>query len=191
MTNRKADEHPPVDVERNGRLIADLFGERTAALRGIARRYGIAADQIDDVLQSAVVSVLQAYRGPSDADQLFSYTAAAIRTTAAKAHRRHQRKESHLVAMSTRAANDIAGTEVECPQIDHEASDPADLVIAREETRDARARLHELPQLERTILALGAAGFGNAEIAAAVGLSERALRKRVTRAHKHLRDHGQ
>jgi RNA polymerase sigma factor (sigma-70 family) len=188
MTDPRAEKREPVDVERNGRLLELLYRDRHGALQSIARRYGIAGDQVDDVVQSALAAVLGAYRGPADPRQLFSYTATSIRTAAAKAHRRHQRKESRLAGMPREQRNDLVGTQAERSQLDVEAPDPAETAIARERARAARERLRKLPELERTILVLGAAGYGNTEIAAITGLSERAVRKRVTRAHRRLRE---
>lgn len=186
MTDPQAESRGPVDLERNARLIEQLYRNHRAALCSVARRQGIAADQVDDVVQSAMAAVLGAYRGPAEADQLFSYTATAVRNCAWKAHRRHGRKESHLAAMPTHQLNDRVGTDQEVAFIDPEASDPADLVVLRETLEAERKRLAKLPEIEREILVLGAAGYGNREIAAIVGLSERAVRKRVTRARRRL-----
>jgi RNA polymerase sigma factor (sigma-70 family) len=186
MTDPQAEQREPVDLERNARLIEELYRSRRTALWAVARRYGIAADQVEDVVQSAIAAVLGAYRGPADLDQLFSYTATAVRNGASKAHRRHARKESHLAAMPTQERNDLVGTDLEVALIDPEASDPAELVVRREQLEAARERIADLPELEREILVLGAAGYGNREIAAIVGLSERAVRKRVTRARRRL-----
>lgn len=186
MTDPQAEKREPVDLQRNARLIDELYRRRGEALRSVARRYGIAADQVDDVVQSAMAAVLGAYRGPAEADQLFSYAATAVRTAVAKLHRRHARKESHLAAMPTQERNDLVGTDQELAFVDPEASDPAEVVIRRADHASARALLETVPVIERTILVLGAAGYGNREIAAIVGLSERAVRKRVTRARRRL-----
>jgi len=186
MTDPAAEKREPVDIERNGRLLEELYRERHGALRSIARRYGIADEQVDDIVQSAVVAVLGAYRGPADPGQLYRYTATAVRTAAAKAHRRHRRKESRVASTPVGEQGDLAAADVES-QLDVHAPDPAELAITHESAGAAGDRLRDLPELERTILVLGAAGYGNAEIAAITGLSERAVRKRVTRAHRRLR----
>lgn len=186
MTDPQAENREPVDLERNARLVEELYRKRRSALGSVARRHGVAADQVDDIVQSALAAVLAAYRGPAEPDQLFSYAATAVRTTVAKAYRRHARKESHLAAMPTQERNDLVGTDHELAFIDPESSDPAEVVMRREETAAAREQLAKLPAIEREILILGAAGYGNREIAAIVGLSERAVRKRVTRARRRL-----
>jgi RNA polymerase sigma factor (sigma-70 family) len=188
MTDPQAENRKPVDLKRNAVLIERLYRARRTALRGVARRYGMPADQVDDAVQSALAAVMAAYRGPANLDQLFSYTATAVRHTVARTHRRHARKESRLAAMPTQERNDLVGTRQELAFIDPDASDPADLVVRREETKVARERLAKLPAIEREILLLGAAGYGNPEIAEIVGLSERAVRKRVTRARRRLSD---
>jgi RNA polymerase sigma-70 factor (ECF subfamily) len=186
MTDPQAENRDPVDRERNARLIEELYRRRGAALRSLARRYGTDPDQVDDVVHSAVAAVLAAYRGPAEIDQLFSYAATAVRTTVAKLHRRHARKESHLAAIPTQERNDLVGTDQELAFVDPEACDPAEIAIRRADHARARELLRSLPTIERTILILGAAGFGNGEIASMVGLSERAVRKRVTRARRRL-----
>ena len=88
--------------------------------------------------------------------------------------------------MPSAERNDILATPVQIELIDPDAADPLDVVTRREDVEMARKRLAELPAVEREILALGAAGYGNPEIAEIVGLSERAVRKRVTRARHRL-----
>src|SRR4051794_1694387 len=107
MTDPQAENREPVDLQRNARLVEELYRKRGSALGSVARRHGSPVDQVDDIVQSALAAVLAAYRGPADLAQLFSYAATAVRRTVAKAHRRHARKESHLAAVPTQQQNDL------------------------------------------------------------------------------------
>jgi RNA polymerase sigma factor (sigma-70 family) len=92
------------------------------------------------------------------------------------------------VAMPTQRLKDFSDGGREAPLPDPEASDPLDLAIAREEVEELRLALLELPDEQRAVLVLTAAGFGHSEISARLGLSERAVRKRVERANRTLRE---
>jgi RNA polymerase sigma factor (sigma-70 family) len=186
MTDPHAETRKPADLKRNARLIDRLYREQRGRLRAVARRHGAGPDQVDDIVQSALAAVISAYRGPASLDDLFSYTAVAVRTAVWREHRRYERKESHQIAMPSQERNDMLGSSEEIALVDPDAADPLDLISRREDVEQARRRLAELPVIEREILALGAGGYGNPEIAAIVGLSERAVRKRVTRARRRL-----
>jgi DNA-directed RNA polymerase specialized sigma24 family protein len=82
---------------------------------------------------------------------------------------------------------DRTETRVFSGLVDPEASDPLDRAIDDEEVGEAVERLTALPPLERAVVVLGAAGFSLEEIGSIVGLSKRAVRKRVTRANELLR----
>jgi len=190
MTDPRTEKPEPVDRERNARLVESLYRTSAAKLGRIAARHGIRGEAIEDVVQSALLGILRSYRGPDDAAQLYSYAARAVQNEAGKVHRRHARKESRLVAPPTTPRGNFVHEHEQVWPADIEAADPLECVIAAESVAGAIERLRELPEPERAILLLGAAGYGVAEIAERVGLSERAVRKRVTRANARLRELG-
>ena len=146
-----------------------------------ARIVGADPDAVEDVVQAALTSFIQAFPGPDEVEPAWHYLLRCVATAAHKAARRHGRKESHNVG--------IEGLGVPNGYLaDVAAADPAERALQREAMREAVERLAVLTDEEREILALGAAGFGNAEIAAHVGRSQRAVRKRVGSARRKLAD---
>ena len=134
-----------------------------------------------------MAAVLGAYRGPADLDQLFSYTAKAVRNGASKVHRRHARKESHLAAMPTHERNDLVGTDQEVALRSTPTSRiPRTWSCGAKTSRRPVSGLRSFPSSSARSSSLAPSGYGNREIAAIVGLSERAVRKRVTRARGQL-----
>ena len=63
-----------------------------------------------------------------------------------------------------------------------------DEYLAREARRDLEVMLAETSAQDRTALLMAAEGYSGAEIARAVGLSEGAVRTRMTRARRRLRE---
>ena len=91
MTDPQAKKREPTDLQRNARLVDRLYREQRGRLRAVASRHGASPDQIDDVIQSALAAVISAYRGEADLDDLFSYTATAVRTAVWREYRRYER----------------------------------------------------------------------------------------------------
>jgi DNA-directed RNA polymerase specialized sigma24 family protein len=71
---------------------------------------------------------------------------------------------------------------------DPDAPDPVERAIAREAIQAAVELLGELADEQRAALCLSAAGFGTAESARALGLSQRAYRKRIEHGNRRLRE---
>ena len=148
-----------------------------------ARMVGADPDAVEDVVQAALTSFIQSFPGPNEIQPAWRYLLRCVATAAHKAARRHSRKESNNVGIEGLGlANGYL--------VDVDAGDPAERALAREEMREAAARLAMLTDQEREIVALGAAGFGNAEIAERVGCSQRAIRKRVGTARRKLAGQG-
>jgi RNA polymerase sigma factor (sigma-70 family) len=188
MTSPRTNQRHRVDVERNRAIVDRLAQERHRQLLAIARRGGVDADIAEDVVQTALLDVLRAFPGPDDPRQAYLYAARCVQNEASHARRRFARKESRNVAMPESVLKDRANGKRDVALIDADASDPLELAIAREAVVERRQRLLELPADQRAVLALGAAGFGTAEIARMLGLSERGVRKRVERANRALRN---
>lgn len=182
---RRSDEER---LSRNRAWIEWLAREQHLGLRAVALRHGIAAQDVDDVIQTALANVLRAFPGPDERNAAFSYAARAVQNTALKAHRRAQRKESHNVAIGAERPEREEPRGVVHALFDRSQGDPLERAIEREAATELGARLAALPSEQRTALALSAAGYGVAEIAEALGLSERATRKRIERGNRALRE---
>jgi RNA polymerase sigma factor (sigma-70 family) len=188
MSHREQRQSDPNRLARNRGWVQWLLRERRTGLRIVAHRNGIAEQDTEDVVQAALLGVLRAFPGPDDESSVFSYAARAVQNTALKAHRRAQRKETHNVPIEGERAEGghQPGTVIDVS--DPAAADPLEQVIAREAADELGARLAKLPAEQRAALMLSAAGYGTAEIAAALGLSERAARKRIQHGNRALRD---
>lgn len=189
MAERRTRERERVDRERNRELAGWLARERWDALVAIARRYGVRAELAGDVVQSALVGVLRAFPGPDEREAVYRYAARCVQNEALRAHRRYARKESHECSPPEEPTrNDRVGTRLARDLVDAGAADPAEVWLGREADLEGREVLLSLPPTERAVLVLRATGFAPAEIAKLLGLSHRAVRKRVTRANRLLRE---
>lgn len=190
MTSPRTNNNERVDVERNRAVVSRLAEEKQRELLAIARRNGVKADIAEDVVQTALLDVLRAFPGPDDPRQAYLYAARCVQNEARHVHRRFARKESRNVAMPAHTLKDLANGKRDVALVDAEAEDPLERAMAREAIGERRERLLELPADQRAAVALSAAGFGTAEIGRLLGLSERAVRKRVERANRALRGNG-
>ncbi len=181
---RRSDEER---LSRNRAWVEWLVRKHHGRLRGVALRNGIAAQDAEDVIQTALANVLRSFPGPDERSAAFSYAARAVQNTALKAHRRAQRKESHNVAIGSERPEGEEPRGLVHALSDLSAGDPLERAIEREAAEERSSRLAVLPSEQRMALALSAAGYGLAEIAAALGLSVRATRKRIEKGNRALR----
>ena len=170
------------DTERerraaNAALVDWLAREESRHLEAAARRAGVEPDAVADVVQSALIGVLRFFPGPPERDAIRGYAYRCVQTEAWKLHRTRQRHQSQ----------DVTLERVAEPELD-EDEEPSSLVIRADEVREAAALLAELPATERAALVLLAAGFEREQVRRVLGLSERALRKRVERGNRRLRE---
>ena len=187
MSHREQRRSDPSRDERNRAWIEWLLRERERGLRIVAHRHGIAEQDTDDVVQAALLSVMRAFPGPDEETAVFAYAARAVANTALKAHRRTHRKEGHNVAIEAAGRDDRPpGTVADVS--DAAAVDPLERAIEREAAGELSARVAALPPEERAAIFLAAAGYGTAEIAAALGLTVRATRKRIEKGNRALRE---
>jgi RNA polymerase sigma factor (sigma-70 family) len=161
---------------RAGEIAAELVAARRHDLLRIAAYHMPAAppEAIEDAVQNAVLSFIQAYGG--DRAGAFAYLAVAVRTAAWKARRTHARKGARHVGLEPARGGDRA----QAP------ADPVEVAIGRSEAAECRCALAELPAEWRRCLILAAAGYGTAEVAARLGLTERAVRRRIEKARRRL-----
>lgn len=176
------------DPERNARLVDYLARKRWSWLCAVARRSGVASEGIDDVVQSALLDVLRSFPGPEEVGHVAAYAARCVQTEAWKLHRRRARKEGRLGRLAEQDRGDSLGTSQEIGVVDDTAPDPLESVIASEASREAVAVLQTLPEDQRGVLLLRAAGFDTAEIAERLELSVRGVRKRIEKANRRLRE---
>jgi RNA polymerase sigma factor (sigma-70 family) len=185
-SGRMAERAPraPEDAERNARLCAWLAAERWSKLAAIAYRHGIARQDVEDLIQDALVDVLRSFPGPDHHDYASAYAARCVERRALKRRRRIARKEAPL---SPLPGTDVPNDSTRLAELAHpQAVDPADLCVDRDELRLARKVLLELPCEQRAAVALRAAGADTSEICRSLGVSPRRLRKLVGKAHREL-----
>src|SRR4051794_14104022 len=98
----------PEDAERNARLCDWLARDRRAKLVAIVHRHGIAPQDVDDVIQDALLDVLRSFPGPDHRDYASAYAARCVERRALKRHRRISRKEAPLSPLPGPRAGDDA-----------------------------------------------------------------------------------
>jgi len=173
---------------RNGAWVEWLAREKHARLRFVARRKGIAEQDLEDVVQEALANVMRSFKGPDAEASVLDYACRAVENTALKAHRRRQRKESHNIAIGDERPGPSEDRQTVRAIFDPSESDPLEQAIASQAASEHRQKLESLPEEQRLALILSAAGFGLAEIAARLGLSVRATRKRIEKGNRALRE---
>jgi RNA polymerase sigma factor (sigma-70 family) len=185
MANRPTARRDP---KRNARLVDYLARERWSWLCALARRAGVPPQAVDDVVQSALLDVLRSFPGPDEVGHAAAYAASCVKTEAWKLHRRHARKEGRHALLPKQRRGEDTGEIAPLELPDANAADPLEAVIAAEATADALALLAALPEDERAVLLLRAAGFDATEIAEHLHVSVRGVRKRIERANRALRE---
>ena len=188
MTTPRNTNRERVDAELNRVVVRRLAEERRPQLLAIARRNSANPDSAEDIVQAALLDVLRSFPGPDDPRQAYLFAAKCVENQARHVRRRFARKESQNVELPTQSLKDFAGGKRDVALADRETADPLELAVAREAAVERREKLLALPADQRAVLVLGAAGFRTAEIARLLGLSARAVRKRVERANRTLRE---
>jgi RNA polymerase sigma factor (sigma-70 family) len=179
---------PRRDPQANAHLADFLARECRGFLCAVARRAGADEDSIDDVVQGALLDVLRSFPGPDEKGHVAAYAARCVQGRVWKLQRRHSRKEGRNRALPEFVATDRLGTSIEIAIGDPSAPESDELVEAAEGLAAKRELLMQLPEEQRAALLLSAAGFGTEEIAERLALSPRAVRKRVEKANRRLRD---
>ena len=182
MSPRPTPAAPVVLRETAERIAA----ERYDMLRGVAYNAGARGEQIEEAVQQGFAQLMSAFPGdPNDLLGVRRYLIRCVKSSAWKMLRRDRRRERWLAFDSERDRLERrAGDGARSEGVD--ASEPIERVLAREALADMRSLLRELPEEWAAVLLLSAAGYGIAEIAERLGLSERQVRKRVQKAHARL-----
>ena len=168
--------------ERNAGLVEWLVREKSAYLHGVAVCAGAPSWRLEDVVQAGLLDFYRAFPGPEVHEAALAYCAACVASQASKARRRYARKESHETGVLEHAE-----TREQAAVSDHGVRDPAEQVVERERIADLRERVAQLPEDQRAVVVLAAAGYSPAEIAELRDLSLRQVRKRIEKANRRLR----
>jgi RNA polymerase sigma-70 factor (ECF subfamily) len=149
-------------------------------LRQYFARHGVAADELDDLVQDVFLRV--ARHGQLSA--VNNVDAYLMRTASSVLIDRHRHRMSH-------AADRHVPFDVELH--DHSLSpSPEDVSIARQALRQTTLLLMELPERTRTVFILNRLEMiPNREIALRLGISVSAVEKHMGRAIRHLLAHAE
>lgn len=176
----------PEDPERNAHLCAWLANERWSKLAAIAHRHGIARQDVEDVIQDALLDVLRSFPGPDHHDYVSAYAARCVERRALNRKRRIARKEAPLSPLPGPSRDDRPGRAAAPELVNPHALDPAELLADRGELSVPRKLILELPTEQRAAVVLRAAGAETSEICRSLGVSPRRLRKLVGKANRQL-----
>ena len=190
MAHREQRRSDPHRQARNRDWVEWLARERQARLIAVARRAGVPAQDAADVVQTALLNVIRFFPGPDVADNVFAYAAKAVAGTASKHHRRNRRKEGRNVAIGEERGRSEEPQGRVFGLHDPSEPDPLERALERLDAQQRRAALRGLPAEQRAALVLSAAGYRLEEIAAALGLSVRATRKRIEKGNRAQRERG-
>ncbi len=174
---------PQSDPRKNVLIVGWLALKRYGFLYDVARRSGVDSQQIGDVVHDALLDMLRSFTGPYDVEHVVAYAKRCVQSEAWKEHRRYTRKESRREGGDDELALVLEYVERGDP-------DPLEVVIAAETARERQELLAELPDDQRTVLLLVAAGLNHEEIASRLEISKRGVRKRIERARRRLRELG-
>jgi RNA polymerase sigma factor (sigma-70 family) len=168
--------------DRNARLAERLATTKHSYLQSTARRAGAPDWQVEDVVQAGLLDFYRAFPGPDVPAKALGYCAACVASQARKARRRYSRKEGNEQPMPEFETGDPIS------MADTTVVDPAEAVVDGERVGFLRARLSQIPEDQRAVILLAAAGYNPGEIAQLRGLTTRQVRKRIEKANRRLRE---
>jgi RNA polymerase sigma factor (sigma-70 family) len=191
MPKRAPERHRALGRPDGVAMLAGVLFERHAPrLRAVARVHtkDPSDDRVDDTMQAAFLAFMRSYGGPLDEDDALRYLIRCVMTQGWKQGTRDRRRLESSADVEQIDGLDPAGNR----RVEGEVRDPLEYVLGRELVAESRSELAELSVEERACIWLSALGFGTSEIAAALGLSERQVRKRVEKGNRRLRKgHGE
>jgi RNA polymerase sigma factor (sigma-70 family) len=169
-----------VRAARAGQVRA--FGELVERHQALARAIAFSAcgelSVSEDIAQEALVTAWLRL-GDLDDPSLFRYWLATIVRNTARYVRRHQRRHAPAASVGVDALANLAADQ----------PTPRERAQAREELDLATRKLRDLPRrLREPLLLYHALGESHAAVAATLELSEPAVRQRISRARKRLKD---
>jgi RNA polymerase sigma factor (sigma-70 family) len=175
---------PKARRKQNAQHAAWLASRESRYLARIAARRGAPPGEIADVVQDGLVDFLRSFPGPDDdPTKVRAFAGRCVERRALKRWRRARRKEDQLTTLSELDPGDRGVARREASLADDGSLDPLAAQLSREEAAEARELLGELPADQRMAVVLRAAGYSTEEICDRLGVSERGLRKRITKAH--------
>lgn len=134
----------------------------------------------EDVLQSACLAFLRSYRPMGSGDRLEATARGYLYVAIASAASNHQR---------TLARKPLAGAaDFDLDTFLGSSPEADDAAIDREELAELLRAVTRLPERQRAVILLQAAGYSTTEVCERLSISDRARRKQVTRANRTLRE---
>ena len=150
-------------------MFRTIYETYQAPLRTIARRCGVAYDDIDDVVQETFAAYYQAYIKNEDERKCVDL----------------YRKNYHYVRTGLETEEGKVPTDILMGCI---GKDVSDLVIDKERYREIRRVIDEMrPDWRDVIYCCCILGYSSAEASAMLGISGTACRSRLMRARIYLR----
>ena len=147
----------PVDAATLRRVAIETYSQNEAALRRIARRYSLCADDAEDALQRGLEILLT--KAPSeDPRELIKWTQTVVKHEALAVRRERERILAGPAAVATPEGEDWVAL------LPAAADGPAEQAERREEIARSREALRALKPQELRALTLLAQGYSYAEI---------------------------
>ena len=160
-----------------------IYEKYQAPLRTIAKRCGVAYDDIDDVVQETFAAYYQAYIKNED-EKVVSEKAMLVKILKRKCVDLY-RKNYHYVRTGLETEEGKVPTDILMGCI---GKDVSDLVIDKERYREIRRVIDEMrPDWRDVIYCCCILGYSSAEASAMLGISGTACRSRLMRARIYLR----
>jgi RNA polymerase sigma factor (sigma-70 family) len=152
-------DHAPTDRPQAARAeaAAKLLAARGSALRALARRLSICADDADDALQRAT-EILLTKAPPIEGVRLTAWMAVVTRREALALRRSRERLLAPAALADPADATDIADT------LPSARPGPDEALAYTERVAEARSALRPLKDAERLAIFLQAQGYSYAEI---------------------------
>lgn len=162
-----------------------LLNGYRAPLMALASRNTRSIEDAEDALARTVELALRSCPINDDMAQVEAWARVVCRREAWKIGRRYRRKPTtSLDGLAEGAAHGEAGP---VPVTDRNQASPEERALDAETAREVGAAIERLPEGQRGAIRRYARGWGNREIAQALGRSERSVRKALWRGKRTLR----
>jgi RNA polymerase sigma factor (sigma-70 family) len=152
-----------------------LFLRHYAAVYGIARKITGNAEEAEEIAHDTFLRLYRQPLPPGKEANVRGWLYRVATNAAFNAVRARHRRLGWTRRLLQRAPTNAP-------------DDPQEVAIAQEEARHVRLALAELPEHQRTVLVLRAAGLSYAEISAAVGIERASVGTLLSRAEGRLRE---
>jgi RNA polymerase sigma factor (sigma-70 family) len=171
----------PVDAAARKRVAAEIYARNEAALRRIARRFSLCADDAEDALQRALEILLR--KAPSDNPrELVKWTQTVVRHEAMAIRRERERTLAGPAAFKREP-----GREDWVALLPTRADGPPDVAERREAVARSREALQALRPQELRALTLLAEGYSYVEIGEITGFSQTKINRCLSEGRERFR----